>query len=154
MSNYSPYEKYPPSSESRTPGAILLGATAIAMVASIAVPIAVQYERNQPQPVTIAETIVPVLPEDIGNGRTLSKAVNLTVCKEVPKLITIAFQKDGQGDVEKIEATQLDNTCIDAARELMDRVDGAQNLIGKDVNVSLREYPNNGGVFIEAKAIG
>ena len=76
---------------------------------------------------------------DPANGLILSKAVQRTVCKEVPKLIKQWQPVDGQGTIEDLEKT-LTNECVAVADRLMDQSGGAQNLADKFLNVRLIDY--------------
>lgn len=137
----------PESKRSRIADGLLLGAVGVGAFSGVLVPWIVNAHEHQvaePQPVVVAEATVRVISADPDSGLIPSKAVQRTVCKEVPDLIKQWQPVDGQGTVEGLEKT-LTNECVGVANRLMDQSGGAQNLADKFLNVRLIDYSKGNG---------
>ncbi len=134
-------EPLPESMGSRIFGGVVIGLTA-SVVAVSGYPIVARMmdrQEAEPQPLVVAEATVRVISADPANGLILSKAVQRTVCKEVPDLIKQWQPVDGQGTIEDLEKA-LTNECVGVADRLMDQSGGAQNLADKFLNIRLIDY--------------
>lgn len=130
----------------RIPAVIALGVVAAGALNACA--------KGTEAPELVAETTVLVPQADPTAGRTPAKSVELAVCKPIPELLVEANLAPTPEEADRLDGQLIENDCTGVAKDLMDEFDGAQNIVGKQINVRLEDYKDNDRLTVSAQVVG